>query len=756
MTDPESGALQARSLDGGGRPGPEGSRSVATSGHDRWVVEEYERSETSEDWRDPLDTFGGEPELADVFDADAVGSSGCPVEDARQAGDDAVEALDKITVQMPRGERRPEQQEMCRAVAEALATRTHLVVQAGTGTGKSLAYLVPAALSGKKVVVATATKALQDQLADKDLPLVESGLGLPVPLDFAVLKGRSNYVCRQRVAEVGSGGIQAALGDQATRADEVEGSEGPAEPAELAEPADGRPGGLVAEVRRLVAWSQTSGTGDRADLTFEPSDRAWNMLSVGPRECPGAFNCPSGGSCFAEAARDRAAAADVVVVNTHLYGAHLASGGAVLPEHEVVVFDESHELEEVMTSSLGVEVTPGRFRALMTAARPLVDARDAELLDSLGAAGDLLGVTLGDRTGARVLHEGSAVSSTEDRELAELLARASDLTRRLVDALRRGGAQRSFLADGGDTADPDRSSRKTRALQAAAHLAEDLHRLVSRNDGEVAWVDGTRRNVRLRLSPIDVGPALAGMLWGSITSVLTSATIPPRIAERVGLEEFPTEELNVGSPFDYRGHSMLYVARHLPDRRAPGAEEAIHEELALLVAAAGGRTLALFTSRRATEAAAEALASELPYTVLVQGDRPKGRLLEEFTEDETSCLFATLGFWQGVDVPGRALSLVTIDRLPFPRPDDPLLQARRDRAGRGAFSLVDLPRAATLLAQGAGRLIRNADDQGVVAVLDSRLATASYRGVLLSTLPPMRRTVDRAEVESFLRRALED
>ena len=702
------------------------------------------------------------PDYFDDLADEPAGPSAATAFDARQAGDEGVEGLDKVTAQMSGGEHRPEQIEMCRAVAEALVTGTHLVVQAGTGTGKSLAYLVPAALSGKKVVVATATKALQDQLADKDLPLVESGLGLPAPLDVAVLKGRSNYICRQRVAEVGSGGIQPELGDQAAaeaRADEAEAAEGatgPEGPTVSADPAAERaPEGLVEEVRRLVAWSQTSRTGDRADLAFEPSDRAWNMLSVGPRECPGAFNCPSGGSCFAEGARDRAATADVVVVNTHLYGAHLASGGAVLPEHDVVVFDEAHQLEEVMTSSLGVEVTPGRFRALMTAARPLVEARDAELLDSLGAAGDLLGVYLADRVGERVLRD-DGEARIEDRELAELLARASDFTRRVVDALRRGGAQRSFLDDGGETADPDRSSRKTRSLQAAAHLAEDLHRLVGRRDGEVAWVDGTRRNVRLRLSPIDVGPALAGMLWGTVTSVLTSATIPPRLAERVGLEDFPTEELNVGSPFDYRAHSMLYVARHLPDRRSPGAEEAIHEELALLIEAAGGRTLALFTSRRATEAAAEALAPELPYALLVQGDLPKGRLLEEFAGDETSCLFATLGFWQGVDVPGRALSLVTIDRLPFPRPDDPLLQARRDRAGGRAFSLVDLPRAATLLAQGSGRLIRNADDKGVVAVLDPRLATASYRGVLLSTLPPMRRTVDRSEVESFLRRALED
>jgi ATP-dependent DNA helicase DinG len=709
-----------------------------------------------EDWDDGSGFDAGP---AGFDESEVVGSTvgGGDGVDARQAGDDSIGGLDKITAQMAGGEHRPEQQEMCRAVAEALATGTHLVVQAGTGTGKSLAYLVPAALSGKKVVVATATKALQDQLRDKDLPLVESGLGLPAPLDAAVLKGRSNYICRQRVAEVGSGGVQAELGDQAAgRADEPdwEAPEAGAtpDPAERGARDASPPEGVVEQVRELVAWSQTTRTGDRADLSFEPSDRAWNMLSVGPRECPGAFNCPSGGSCFAEAARDRAAAADIVVVNTHLYGAHLASGGVVLPEHEVVVFDEAHELEEVMTSSLGVELTPGRFRTLVTAARPLVEARDADLLDSLAAAGDLLGTLLSDRVGDRVLQDGGQVAADED--LSDLLARTAELSRRVIDALRRTGAQRSFVS--GDADDPDQASRKTRTLQAAAHLAEDLHRLVGRTDGEVAWVDGTRRNARLRLSPIDVGPALAGMLWGGVTSVLTSATIPPRVVERVGLDDFPTEELNVGSPFDYRAHSLLYVARHLPDRRAEGAEDALFEELGLLIEAAGGRTLALFTSRRATEAAAESLAPELPFTLLVQGDQPKGRLLEEFASDETSCLFATLGFWQGVDIPGPALSLVTIDRLPFPRPDDPLLQARRDRAGGRAFSLVDLPRAATLLAQGSGRLIRTADDMGVVAVLDPRLATASYRGVLLERLPPMRRSVDRTEVESFLRRALGD
>jgi ATP-dependent DNA helicase DinG len=663
---------------------------------------------------------------------------------ARQAGDDAVEALAKVTAGMSNGEQRPEQQEMCRAVGETLVTGTHLVVQAGTGTGKSLAYLVPALLSGKKVVVATATKALQDQLAEKDLPLVERGLGQA--FSYAVLKGRSNYICRQRVGEVGSGGIQPELGADAGSDSDTESFEPDGARVESA------PAGLVDEVRTLLAWSESTTSGDRADLSFEPSGRAWGMLSVGPRECPGAFNCPSGNRCFAEAARDRAVAADVVVVNTHLYGAHLASGRAVLPEHDVVVFDETHELEEVMTSSLGVEITPGRFRALATSARSLIGEDDAEAdMTSLFEVGDQIGALLADRVGTRVMHD-DAQPPVDDRDLAELLGRAAGITARVTDAIRRIDLQGSLLADGGSGA--DKGARKTRAIGAASHLADDLHRLIARGDGDVAWVDGTRRNVRLRLSPIDVGPVLSAALWGEVTAVLTSATVPPRLVERVGLEGFETNQLNVGSPFDYRAHALLYVARHLPDRRAPQAEAALHKELALLIEAAGGRTLALFTSRRATEEAAAALAPDLPYRMLLQGELPKGRLLEEFAADETSCLFATLGFWQGVDIPGRALSLVTLDRLPFPRPDDPLLQARRARAGSRAFQLVDLPRAATLLAQGSGRLIRTAEDRGVVAVLDPRLATASYRGVLLSTLPPMRRTVDRTEVEEFLRAAL--
>ena len=686
---------------------------------------------------------------------------------ATAAADRAETWLARVTDALPNGEPRPQQVTMARSVAAALAGGRHLVVQAGTGTGKSLAYVVPALASGKKVVVATATKALQDQLAQKDLPIAAAAL--PADVTFSVLKGRSSYLCRQRATEMEDHGHQPELD-----------VDGPSTAVELDR------GGLVDQVRRLLEWSEETATGDRGDLPFEPHERAWAMVSVGPRECPGAFRCPSGGRCFAEQARAEAQAADVVVVNTHLYGAHLASGGAVLPEHDVVVFDEAHEVEEIMTASLGAEITPGRFRALQAVVRPLLrDDPGVAATADLGTLANRLQGAVEGRVGERVLHQprsagpagpAEAPSGRErsrpapanraggppapradgpaagDVELVDVLEQAASQVDRTLALLRRTPDANGAAGEpaGGD------DGRRARAVSAAGHLVEDLARLAGRGDDEVAWIDGTTRSPVLRLSPIDVGPPLAEQLWGEVTAVLTSATIPPRLPERLGLRGFDVDEEDVGSPFDYRSHAMLYVARHLPDRRRPESEAALHTELRSLIAAAGGRTLALFTSRRATDAAADALAPDLPFRLLVQGQLPKGRLLEAFSAEETSCLFATLGFWQGVDVPGRSLSLVTLDRLPFARPDDPLLQARRDRAGDAAFSVVDLPRAATLLAQGAGRLIRSADDYGVVAVLDPRLATAGYRNVLLAALPPMRRSIDLAQVEAFFARVLAD
>ena len=706
-------------------------------------------------------------------DGTAVAADGTAV---ATAADRAETWLARVTDALPNGEPRPQQVVMARSVAAALAGGRHLVVQAGTGTGKSLAYVVPALASGKKVVIATATKALQDQLAQKDLPIAAAAL--PGDVTFSVLKGRSNYLCRQRAVEMEDHGHQPTLDVDAT------------ESSTVTELDSGR---LVDQVRLLLEWSEETATGDRGDLPFEPHERAWAMVSVGPRECPGAYRCPSGGRCFAEQARAEAQAADVVVVNTHLYGAHLASGGAVLPEHDVVVFDEAHEVEEIMTASLGAEITPGRFRALQAVVRPLLrdDAGVAATAD-LGTLANRLQHAIEGRVGERVLHHPRSAGRTEapsgrersrpapapanradgpaapradgpaapradgpaagDVELVEVLEQAASQVDRTLARLRRTPDANGAA---GETAGQD-DGRRVRAVSAAGHLVDDLARLAGRSDDEVAWVDGTTRSPVLRLSPIDVGPPLAERLWGEVTAVLTSATIPPRSGERLGLRGFAVDEEDVGSPFDYRSHAMLYVARHLPDRRRPESEAALHTELRSLIAAAGGRTLALFTSRRATDAAADALAPDLPFRLLVQGQLPKGRLLEAFSAQETSCLFATLGFWQGVDVPGRSLSLVTLDRLPFAHPDDPLLQARRDRAGDAAFSVVDLPRAATLLAQGAGRLIRSADDYGVVAVLDSRLATAGYRNVLLAALPPMRRSIELAEVEAFFARVLAD
>jgi len=613
---------------------------------------------------------------------------------------DVGAALARVRAALPGGgEERPGQAAMAEAVAKAIVDRRHLIVQAGTGTGKSLAYLVPLVLSGAKCVVATATKALQDQLATKDLPLLAEHLGVDV--DFAVLKGRSNYLCLQRAQETaGSDNLELPLGE-------------------------GR-GQVAEELRTLIAWARESKTGDRAELDFEPSPRVWAQLSMTATECPGALRCPSGEACFAEEARRRAEQAAVVVVNTHLYGAHLASGGHVLPDHDVVVFDEAHELEDVAAASLGLEITAGRFRGLAGLARPVVGPDRRSVMDDLADAGDLFEAATESLRGQRLANPPTGEAET-------MLSRVADRVTRAVSAIRQAG---------------DEDPRRARALQAGGHLAADLALVRAPANTDVTWVEGPPRSAVLRMAPVDVGDRLAQRLWSSVTAVLTSATIPPLLANHLGIAA--CEELDVGSPFDYEHQALLYCAVHMPDPRQPTYEAALHDELAWLIGAAGGRTLALFTSWRAMQAAADALRDRVPYRLMTQADLPKPALLSQFMTEETSCLFATMGFWQGVDVPGRALSLVAIDRIPFPRPDEPLQQARRDRAGAGAFKIVDLPRAATLLAQGAGRLIRAASDRGVVAVLDSRLSSATYRWDLVRVLPPMKRTRSREEVAAFL------
>jgi len=598
-----------------------------------------------------------------------------------------------------RGEIRIGQFQMAKAVARAVDEERPLVVRAGTGTGKTWAYLVGALVAGddRRVLIATATKALQDQLAGKDLPAVAAS-GVRPGLTWAVLKGRSNYLCRQAALEAGRGADAPTLG--------------------LTE----RSAGIGDEVARLLKWGADSPTGDRAELDFEPRPAAWSSVSVGSEECPGAVACPSGRECFAEAAYQRAREADVVVVNLHLLGAHVASGGHVLPEHDVVVVDEAHEAEDVLSGALGVTLTPGRVAAAVRLLPGSALHRHRDALDR--ALAPLAG---------RRLANGAAGEAS----LAEVLGD-------LAQALR---AERSALRGAGDDADPDGKARRERAAKALDSLASDVDTALGAGDEMVTWVERSGAQPVLRVAPIDVGGVLASVVWSSATPVLTSATVPPGLGARLGLRP-DTVELDVGSPFDYRTQSLLYVPR-LPDVRHPDHEAAAHAELGFLLGAAGGRTLALFTSWRAMRAARAAVDGLVPYRLLAQDDLPKPALVEAFRADETSCLFATMGFWQGVDVPGATCSLVVIDRLPFARPGDPLAEARRERAGSDAFAVVDVPHAAVRLAQGAGRLIRSTTDRGVVAVLDRRLAEASYRPAILAALPPMRRTRDRADVTAF-------
>jgi ATP-dependent DNA helicase DinG len=626
--------------------------------------------------------------------------------DIAHGADEVRAALAAAVAALPGGgEAREGQVSMADAVASAAAEHRHLVVRAGTGTGKSLAYLVPLIASRQRVVVATATKALQDQLAGKDLPFLARHLH--IPFEAAVLKGRSNYVCRQRLHEA------TATGDgQLSLTTEL-----------LPSARD--------EVRQLAVWAETSATGDQAELEWTPSPGAWQAVSVTAEECPGALRCPFGPTCFAEEARWRAASADVVVVNTHLYGMHVASDGALLPEHDVVVFDEAHQLEDVMSDTAGFAMNAGRFTALARTVHRVV--ADDALAARVAAAGDELAVALSPWHGRRV-----------PQPLPPTVVDATVSARARVDEA--ATALRAIA-----TEVVDANQRKIRAQKAASALAMDLDAVAALPETSVAWVAGPADDPRLEVAPIDVGPVLASRVWDRCTAVLTSATIPGNLAERVGLPPESYDAVDVGSPFDYETNALLYCATHLPDPRQAEFEAAAHAELEALIRAAGGRTLALFTSWRAMNAAVDALRPRLPYPLLGQADLPKPALLRAFADDDASCLFATTGLFQGVDIPGPTLSLVTIDRLPFPRPDDPLLEARRERAGANAFRAVDLPRAATMLAQAAGRLIRSATDRGVVAVFDPRLAKASYRWDVVRALPPMRRTRHRADAEAFLR-----
>ena len=640
------------------------------------------------------------------------------------------------------GAQRPGQVEMAEAVTEAFDTGRHLAVQAGTGTGKSLAYLVPsiarAVSANEPVVVSTATIALQRQLVDRDLPRLADALAglLPRRPTFALLKGRGNYLCLNKIHN-GSSAESAEDRPQEELFDAV------------AATALGR------DVKRLTSWSSETETGDRDDLIPGVPDRSWGQVSVSARECIGVSRCPFSTDCFSEKARAKAGTADVVVTNHALLAIDAIADASVLPEHKLLVVDEAHELADRVTS-----VATGELSAtvLGAAQRRIGRLVADELSDRMEAAGANLASAIYDAEPGRIDHL--------DDELATYLTSLRDAAFTIRSAI--------------DTTptDPQAAAARTEAVTAVTEIGDIAARILDSfgpaipDRFDVVWLDheenhrgGGGKRAILRVAPLSVSGLLRTRLFEHSTAVLTSATLTiggnfDGMAAAWGLSggEGTTKwrGLDVGSPFDHAKSGILYVAKHLPPPGRDGTgSPAQLDEIEALINAAGGRTLGLFSSMRAAKATAEVMSERLSTPVLCQGEDTTAALVQRFADDEETSLFGTLSLWQGVDVPGRTLSLVLIDRIPFPRPDDPLLTARqRAIAARGGngFMAVAANHAALLLSQGAGRLLRRVDDRGVVAVLDSRMATARYGGYLRSSLPPFWATTDHQRVIAALGR----
>ncbi|OZE38939.1 ATP-dependent helicase [Rhodococcus sp. 05-2254-5] len=669
-----------------------------------------------------------------------------------------VPALLQVAVHSLGGKERSNQLTMASAVAHSIDTGEHLAVQAGTGTGKSLAYLVPsirhAVESGKTVIVSTATIALQRQLVDRDLPRLSDALTEAVGRrpKFAILKGRNNYLCMNKIH---TGAAQEAPD------------------AELFDPfAVSRMG---REVVRLTKWSSETETGDRDDVVPGVSDQAWRQVSVTARECLGKSRCPVGEDCFAERARTEAAQVDVVVTNHALLAIDAITGIQILPEHDVVVVDEAHELVDRVTGVATEELSAATVTA---AARRSAKLIEEETVDQLEGAAENWAAILDELPPGRwqSLPDGVGPALASVRDAAWAVRTAI-------------GPNKQGMAG----SDPEAAAARSAALVAVDEVHDSAVRVLTAFDEpdpakrkDVVWhaVDDFRGNVKrtVRIAPLSVGGLLRARLFAESTVVLTSATLtvggsfdglavnwglpaekPSRsdTAMASGVEP-PSDNgsirwssLDVGSPFDHARAGIMYIAKHLSPPGRDGLSKSSLDEIESLVEAAGGRTLGLFSSMRAAKAAAEEMRERLDTPILCQGDDSTGALVQKFADDEATSLFGTLSLWQGVDVPGPSLSLVILDRIPFPRPDDPLLVARQQavesRGGNG-FLAVAANHAALLLAQGVGRLLRSVDDKGVVAVLDSRLATARYGGYLRASLPPFWETSDPEVVRKALTR----
>ncbi len=667
------------------------------------------------------------------------------------------------------GAERPGQVEMADAIAEAFETGRHLLVQAGTGTGKSLGYLAPALVRlvddpRSRIVVATATLALQRQLATKDIPAaldaVEQVTGKRPR--HAILKGRTNYVCRLKASD----GVAEEQGSLLGSDELSTGLAASAAPGSV----------LAAEVLSLRTWAddehRTGGLADRDDAPTH-TERSWQQVSIPVRECLGRDRCPLGDSCFVERSRDQARTADLVITNHALLAIDAMHGGTALPEHDAVIIDEAHELVARVTGAASAELSPQLIERIGRRVLPyLADETALELLESA----DTLRTALDETDPGRIEDPRSALGQACETVRVAARKAVSGMT-------------------SGDTKNEPEQRQAAAAVKEVFDVAE---RLAAMSEYDVVWVAESERDGRdVRVAPLTVAGLMRSRVFGQRTTVLTSATLKlggdfDRVAASVGLrlderdaepgvteivepdddeDDDPDEEglagdpgelpqpwhgLDVGSPFDYRRQGILYVARRLPQPGRDGLSDETIAEIAELVWAAGGRTLGLFSSRRAAETAAVRVRRELPkLTVLCQGDAQLSELTRRFVAEQDASLFGTLSLWQGVDVPGETCQLVIIDRIPFPRPDDPLMTARSRavaEAGGNGFMAVAATHAALLLAQGSGRLIRRTTDRGMVAVLDPRLVTARYGTFLRASMPDLWQTTDREVAIGALRR----
>lgn len=676
---------------------------------------------------------------------------------ARKAG--LTELLAAAVGAVPGGTSRPGQEAMAAAVEAAAQTGEHLIVQAGTGTGKSLAYLVPALHTGERVVVSTATLALQAQLVDSDLPRLADAVApvLGRRPKFALLKGRHHYLCRAKL-------------EGSTAEDPTDGlfDDGPGQWL-------GAAGRMGQQMTRLREWAEETETGDRTELEPGVDDQTWRLASMPARECIGAQKCPFGDECFAEASRARAREADIVVTNHSLLAIDALAGRHILPDHDLLVVDEAHELVDRVTSAAQAELTP---ETVARTARRLRSTVDDAARDGLEGAGTAFAIALKSAPAGRLV-------ALPD-ELRDALIVLDGAGRRALDSI------------GEVSADDADAVAKTQSKSMLQSIGQTAQRLLEQSTYDVAWIAEDERARRsLVVAPLSVAGQLGATLFTDRTVVVTSATLAlggrfDLVAQSLGLaveqgrtpatnderppvvEDPPAEPpaatpaeaarnaviaaraaadeaveaddappqwraLDVGSPFDYPKQGILYVAARLPRPGASGLSDGAQRELIELAQAAGGRTLGLFSSRRAAGQAAEALRAATDLPVLLQGEDTIGHLVRKFRADEKACLLGVMSLWQGVDVPGPSCQLVVVDRLPFPRPDEPLSAARSravDESGGSGFMAVSVPHAAVRLAQGAGRLIRAAGDRGVVAVLDSRLHTARYGEFIRRSLPP--------------------